>query len=80
MKKIFVVALGVALCLTLAASASAIDHSSLESRTTEGLFDRNDAFDLARSPGELYKVKPLHLWTVGSGYSAPSEHFFSGGR
>lgn len=75
MKKIFAVALGVALCLTLAASASAIDNSSLESRTTEQLFDRSDAFDLARSPGLLYQVKPLHLWTVGSGYSSPSEDF-----
>jgi hypothetical protein len=73
MKKIFVVALGIALCLTFAASASAIDSSSLESRTTEGLFDRSDAFDLARHPGELYKVKPLHLWTVGSGYSGPDD-------
>jgi hypothetical protein len=69
MKKFFVVALGVALCLTLAASAFAIDTDSLESRTTEGLYDRNDAFDLARDPGHLYEVKPLHLWTIGSGYS-----------
>ena len=71
MKKIFVVALGVALCLTLAASASAIDSASLENRTTEGLYDRNDAFDLARDAGLLYQVQPLHLWTVASGYSAP---------
>lgn len=69
MKKILVVALGVALCLTFAASASAIDSSSLESRTTEGLYDRNDAFDLARDAGLLYQVQPLHLWTIGSGYS-----------
>jgi hypothetical protein len=69
MKKFFVVALGVALCLTLAASAFAIDTESLESRTTEGLYDRNDAFDLARDPGHLYEIKPLHLWTIGSGYS-----------
>jgi hypothetical protein len=72
MKKIFVVALGVALCFGLASSAFAIDTESLESRTSEFLYDRNDAFDLARSPGELYKVKPLHLWTVGSGYSGPT--------
>ncbi|MBW1860669.1 MAG: hypothetical protein JRI70_11630 [Deltaproteobacteria bacterium] len=53
MKKLFVVALGVALCLTFAASASAIDSASLESRTA----------------GLLYQVQPLHLWTIGSGYS-----------
>ena len=69
MKKIFVVALGIALCLTFAASASAIDSSSLENRTTEGLYDRSDAFDLARDAALLYQVEPLHLWTVGSGYS-----------
>jgi hypothetical protein len=69
MKKIFVVALGIALCFTFAASASAIDSSSLENRTTEGLYDRNDAFDLARDAALLYQVQPLHLWTVGSAYS-----------
>ncbi|MBW2173151.1 MAG: hypothetical protein JRF64_00620 [Deltaproteobacteria bacterium] len=71
MKKFFAVVLGVALCFTLVTSASAINSSgaSLEGQTTEGLYDRCDAFDKARAPGFLYMVEPLHLWTVGSGYS-----------
>jgi hypothetical protein len=71
MKKFFAVVLGVALCFTLVTSASAINSTgaSLEGQTTEGLYDRCDAFDKARAPGLLYMVEPLHLWTVGSGYS-----------
>jgi len=73
MKRFLAVVMGVALCLMLAAGASAVDRSSLENKTTEGLYDRHDAFDLARDAGLLYQVEPLHLWTVGSGYSGSDD-------
>jgi hypothetical protein len=69
MKKFFVVALGVVLGFALVGSAYAIDTASLESQTTEGLYDRNDAFDHALDPALLYQLDRWRLYTNLSGYS-----------
>ena len=68
MKKIYLVALGVVLSFALVGSAYAIDGASLESQTTEGLYDRNDAFDITLRPGLLYQVDRWRLYTNLSGY------------
>lgn len=73
MKKSFVLALGVALCLVFAGTAFAIDDASLESRTTEELYDRTDPFDLAMQPGLLYKLDRWRLYTNLSGYSGDDD-------
>jgi len=67
-KKSFLVAIGVALCLAFGGTAFAIDNDSLESRTTEGLYDRTDPYDLAMEPGLLYKLDRWRLYTNLSGY------------
>lgn len=68
MKKIYLVALGVVLSFALVGGAYAIDGASLESQTTEGLYDRNDAFDITLRPGLLYQVDRWRLYTNLSGY------------
>lgn len=68
MKKFFVVALGVVLGFALVGSAYAIDGASLESQTTEGLYDRHDAFDITLRPGLLYQVDRWRLYTNLSAY------------
>lgn len=72
-KKSFLVIIGVALCLAFAGTAFAIDESSLESRTTEGLYDRTDPYDLAMQPGLLYKLDRWRLYTNLSGYSGDDD-------
>lgn len=67
-KKSFLVAIGVALCLAFGGTAFAIDNDSLESQTTEGLYDRTDPYDLAMEPGLLYKLDRWRLYTNLSGY------------
>ena len=70
MKKFFVVALGVVLGFALVGSAYAIDRASLESQTTEGLYDRNDPFDHALDPALLYQLDRWRLYTNLSGYDS----------
>ena len=67
-KKSFIVAIGVAFCLAFGGTAFAIDGDSLESQTTEGLYDRTDPYDLAMEPGLLYKLDRWRLYTNLSGY------------
>ena len=67
-KKSFLLAIGVAFCLAFAGTAFAIDNDSLESQTTEGLYDRTDPYDLATEPGLLYKLDRWRLYTNLSGY------------
>jgi hypothetical protein len=74
MKKIFVVALGVVLSFALVGSAYAMDGASLESQTTEGLYDRNDAFDITLRPGLLYQVDRWRLYTNLSGYESSDSY------
>ena len=67
MKKSFVLALGVALCLVFVASAPAFEGASLESQTTFNLFE-DDPFDLSIDPGVLYQVDRWRLYTNLSNY------------
>ena len=67
-KKSFLLAIGVALCLAFAGTAFAIDHDSLESQTTEGLYAQTDPYDLAMEPGLLYKLDRWRLYTNLSGH------------
>ena len=70
MKKLLGVAIALVLCLAVAPGAFAIDDGSLEKMTTEGLYDRNDAFDHALEPGLLYNLDRWRLYTNLSGYDS----------
>lgn len=73
MKKSLVIVAGLIVCLALVGTAYAIDRSSLESQTTEGLYDRNDPFDHAMEPGLMYHLERWRLYTNLSGYEGDVE-------
>lgn len=61
------------LCSGFLTEVYAIDEDSLESRTTEGLYDRTDPFDLAQQPGLLFEINRWRLYTNLSSYSGDDD-------
>ncbi len=82
MRKMFLAVLAVlfafsGLCFSHAAASGIDARESLRSKTTQGLYDRQDVFDLTLQPGLLYQVDRWNLYTNLSAYEN-KDHYLIG--